>query len=34
MNWAESARLFLQHVREGNTPQRRKRARRLRSRAA
>ena len=34
MSWAESARLFLQHVREGNTPQRRKRARRLRSRAA
>jgi len=30
MTWAESARLFLQHVREGNTPQRKKRARRLR----
>jgi glycosyltransferase involved in cell wall biosynthesis len=34
MTWAESTRLFLQHVREGNTPQRRKRARRLRARAA
>jgi glycosyltransferase involved in cell wall biosynthesis len=30
MTWTESARLFLQHVREGNTPERRKRARRLR----
>ncbi len=30
MTWTESARLFLQHVREGNTPQRKKRARRLR----
>jgi hypothetical protein len=30
MTWAESARLFLQHVREGNTPQRKKRARLLR----
>jgi glycosyltransferase involved in cell wall biosynthesis len=30
MTWAESARLFLHHVREGNTPQRKKRARRLR----
>jgi hypothetical protein len=34
MTWADSARLFLQHVREGNTPQRKKRARRLRARAA
>jgi glycosyltransferase involved in cell wall biosynthesis len=31
MSWTESARLFLQHVREGNTPQRRRRARRLRA---
>lgn len=30
MTWTESARLFLQHVREGNTPLRKKRARRLR----
>ena len=34
MTWAESARLFLAHVHEGNTPQRKKRARRLRSVAA
>jgi glycosyltransferase involved in cell wall biosynthesis len=34
MTWAESARLFLAHVREGNTPRRKKRARRLRSVAA
>ena len=34
MTWAESARLFLTHVREGNTPQRKKRARRLRAVAA
>jgi hypothetical protein len=31
MTWAECARLFVTHVREGNTPQRRKRARRLRA---
>jgi glycosyltransferase involved in cell wall biosynthesis len=30
MTWTESARLFLTHVQEGNTPQRKKRARRLR----
>jgi glycosyltransferase involved in cell wall biosynthesis len=29
MTWAESARTFLQHVRDGNTASRRKRARRL-----
>lgn len=34
MTWTESARLFLAHVAEGNTPQRRKRARRLRATAA
>jgi len=34
MTWTESARLFLTHVREGNTPQRKKRARRLRAKAA
>jgi len=34
MTWAESAKLFLAHVRDGNTPQRRKRAKRLRARAA
>ena len=34
MTWTDSARLFLQHVREGNTPQRKRRARRLRARAA
>ena len=34
MTWTESARLFLSHVREGNTPQRRRRARRLRARVA
>jgi glycosyltransferase involved in cell wall biosynthesis len=30
MTWAESARLFLKHVQDGNTPQRWRRARRLR----
>lgn len=30
MTWTDSARLFLAHIREGNTPQRKKRARRLR----
>lgn len=34
MTWTESARTFLQHVRDGNTPQRRKRARRLKAVAA
>jgi glycosyltransferase involved in cell wall biosynthesis len=34
MTWTESARLFLTHVQEGNAPQRRKRARRLRAKAA
>ena len=34
MSWTECARLFITHVREGNTPQHRKRARRLKSVAA